>query len=100
MSAFLISDVKAKTPEAFDAYRAHAAASLALYGGRQVSRRGTLQITEGCWAPQAFVIVEFDTVEQARDWYESPEHAEAMALRVEAYNGDMILVDGAAGDSD
>lgn len=94
MSAYLISDVRVRDPEAFEAYRARAADSIARYGGRYLARGGAMQIIEGCWAPQALVIVQFDTEAQAAAWYESAEYAEALALREKALNRDLILVDG------
>ena len=100
MSAYLISDVKAKDSAAFDIYRSRATASIEQYGGRYLARGGASQIIMGCWAPQAIVIIEFDTAEQAKAWYESPEYAGAMMLREQAFNGDLILVDGVADDSD
>jgi uncharacterized protein (DUF1330 family) len=100
VSAYLISDVRAKDPQAFDLYRSHATASIAQYGGRYLARGGASQILEGCWAPQALVIVQFDTAEQAAAWYESPEYAQALALREGALDRDLILIDGVASDSD
>jgi uncharacterized protein (DUF1330 family) len=100
MSAYLISDVRAKDPRAFDIYQMRAAASVEQYGGRFLARGGATRIIVGCWAPQAIEIVEFDTPEQATAWYDSPEYALALALREEAPNGDLILVDGVSSDSD
>jgi uncharacterized protein (DUF1330 family) len=100
VSAYLISDVRARSPEAFEAYRVRAAASIAPYGGRYLARGGIIQITQGCWAPQALVIVQFDTEAQAAAWYESMEYAEALALREQVFNRDLILVDGLDPDSD
>jgi uncharacterized protein (DUF1330 family) len=100
VSAYLISDVRAKDPEAFEAYRTRAAASLVRYGGRYLARGGAMQIVEGCWAPQALVIVQFDTEAQAAAWYESAEYAEALALREQAQGRDLILVDGLDPESD
>jgi uncharacterized protein (DUF1330 family) len=100
MSAYLISDVRAKDPEAFEAYSVRAAASITRYGGRYLARGGAIQIMEGCWQPQAIVIVQFDTEAQAAAWYESSEYAEALALREQALHRDLILVDGLDSDSD
>jgi uncharacterized protein (DUF1330 family) len=54
--------------------------------------------------PQAIVIVEFDTAEQAAPRCEFPEYAQAQAqaqaLREGGLERDLILVDGAASDSD
>ena len=100
MSAYLIADVRAKNPELYAAYRERAQTSIALYGGRYLARGGAIQIMEGCWQPQTIVIVEFDSAEQAAAWYESPEYAEALVLRADALDRDLILIDGVASESD
>ena len=100
MGAYLISDVRAKDPMAFDIYRMRAAASVAQYGGHYVARDGAMQIIEACWAPTAIEIVAFESAEQATAWYDSPEYALALAVRELAPNGDLILIDGVSSDSD
>jgi uncharacterized protein (DUF1330 family) len=96
MSAYVISDLSARDAEALQIYRTRAAAAIAQYGGRYLSRFGTIEALEGNWQPQMLVIVEFPTVEQARAWYRSPEYAEALAVRDRALSRNLILVDGVA----
>jgi len=44
--------------------------------------------------PKSIVVVEFDTMEQARRWYASPEYAKTIPMRQQAANASLILVDG------
>jgi uncharacterized protein (DUF1330 family) len=47
-----------------------------------VVRGGDVEAVEGERPPrQRVVIVEFPTMERAREWYRWPEYAEALALR-------------------
>ena len=42
------------------------------------------------------MIVEFPSVERARAWLESPEYAEARALRHATTHTDMVVIEGIA----
>jgi uncharacterized protein (DUF1330 family) len=94
MAAYVISDLSARDPVALQAYRTRAAAAIAQYGGRYLARFGEIEPLEGDWLPKMLVIVEFPTIERAREWYRSPEYAEALAVRDQALSRDLILVDG------
>ena len=47
-------------------------------------------------APQGIVVIAFDTVEQARAWYDSPAYQAIMPIRRSAVKGRMFLVHGLA----
>ena len=94
MAAYLISDVTMKDAAAFETYRTRAAASIAQYGGRYLVRGGSIEALEGSWAPRTIVVVEFADLERARTWYRSAEYASALAVRDEALDRNLILVDG------
>ncbi len=38
---------------------------------------------EGDWEPQRLVILEFESMERLREWYDSPEYAPLKQLREE-----------------
>jgi len=94
MAAYIISDLSTRDPDSLQIYRVHAAASIAQYGGRYISRGGAIETLEGDWRPEMIVVVEFPSMEQARAWYRSPEYAAALAVRDKALARDLILVDG------
>ncbi len=94
MPAYVISDVSARDPAAFETYRARAAASIARHGGRYIVRGGAIESLEGDWKPRTLVIVEFPDIERARLWYRSAEYAEALDLRDRAFSRNLLLVDG------
>lgn len=94
MTAYVISEVETRDPEAMARYRLMAADSIALYGGRYVVRGGPIETLEGGWTPEAMVIVAFDTTDQARAWYGSPEYARALTVRQTALARRLILVEG------
>jgi uncharacterized protein (DUF1330 family) len=95
MPAYLISDVSVRGADAFQTYRTRAAAAIAKYGGRYLSRAGAIEPLEGSWRPERIIIVEFPSIEQARAWYRSAEYACALEVRDQALCRDLILVDAA-----
>jgi uncharacterized protein (DUF1330 family) len=53
-----------------------------------------VEALEGNWTPQRIVLIAFDDVERAKQWWDSAEDAEARAIHREATASDIILVDG------
>ena len=68
--------------------------SIARYDGQYIVRGGGVEPIEGGWAPKHIVIVEFPTMERARQWYQSPEYADALKVRQKALNRRLIFVKG------
>ena len=94
MAAYIISDVTARDPEAFEAYRTRAEASIAQYGGRYLVRGGPIEVLEGTWPRHLVVVVEFPDAERARQWYDSLEYAAALEFRDAGLSRNLILVEG------
>ena len=98
MPAYIAVDISINDPVTYDRYKTLAPPSIAKYGGRYLVRGGTTTALEGSWMPQRFVILEFADADTARRWWDSPEYAEAKALRQSCSDTDMLLVDGPAFD--
>jgi uncharacterized protein (DUF1330 family) len=94
MPAYLISQIDVHDPVRYEDYRKLVGASLAKYGGRFVARGGRIDVLEGDWSPKRVVICEFDSLERARQWYESPEYKPAMDIRQASSDAKIIVVDG------
>jgi len=97
MSAYVISDLEVRDPVLVERYRSLAQASIAKYGGRYLARGGAVDPVEGGWTPKNIIIVEFPTMDRAREWYHSPEYAEALAVRRDALDRRLIFVEGVPG---
>ena len=69
-------------------------AAIAAYGGRFVVRGGAAETLEGDWKPARLVVLEFDSLERAKEWWSSPEYAPAKALRQKSSRTRMIVVEG------
>ena len=94
MSAYLVVDIDIHDPEAYKEYIRLAPPSIALYGGRYLARGGRTEVFEGDWVPKRLVILEFESLDRARQWLESPEYAPARAIRQAAARADMVAIEG------
>ena len=94
MSAYLISTIDVHDPIGYEEYRKLVSPILAKYGGRFVVRGGTTEYKEGDWRPRRIVVVEFESLEKARDFYESPEYSQAKHIRQRTSAGSVLFVEG------
>ena len=94
MAAFVIANVTIEDPVRYEDYKRMVPATIAAFGGRFVARGGHVETLEGDWRPDRLVILEFPSVERARAWWNSPEYAEARALRQATSRGSLIIVEG------
>ena len=53
-----------------------------------------MSIVEGGPPPNSMVVVEFPSMEKLREWYASPEYAEALKVRRTALDLRLIFVEG------
>lgn len=95
MPAYVISEVRILDEDLFGNYRDQAAASIEKYGGRYLVRAGALELIEGKRdQDKQFVIVEFPSMARAREWYHSPEYAEARKYRFGALDRTLVFAEG------
>jgi len=95
MSAYVIVDIEITNPTGYEEYKKLAPAAVKLYGGKYLARGGLNETLEGNWHTQRLVILEFESMEGAKAWLNSPEYAPARALRYKFAKSKMIVVEGA-----
>jgi len=81
-------------PDALAAYAKLAGPAISAAGGRFLARGNAAKAYESGVA-QRVVVIEFDSVEQAKAWWASAEYAEAKALRQATARTNLIAVQGA-----
>lgn len=96
MSAYIIVDVQVTDPEAYAGYIKLVPATVEAYGGKFIVRGGAAENLEGDWEPNRVVVLEFESVAQAKAWYNSEEYREPKGIRHGASHGKMIVVEGAS----
>ncbi len=95
MTAYAISEIEVLDEAQAQRYRELAEASIARYGGRYLVRGARPQVPEGEWPlDERVVIVEFPNLERLREWYASPEYAEALHVRQTALARRLLFVEG------
>ncbi|MBO9684173.1 MAG: DUF1330 domain-containing protein, partial [Flavisolibacter sp.] len=87
-------DVTIHNAENYEGYKKLTPDSIAAYDGKFIVRGGETETLEGDWQPGRVVVLEFPTVERARQWWASEEYAPAKAIRQANAETKMILVEG------
>lgn len=94
MSAYAIFDIAVTDPARYEDYKKLAPASIEKYGGKYLTRGGAASTLEGDWSPSRVVILQFESVDKAKQWIDSPEYREARALRQQTSNANVVVVEG------
>lgn len=94
MPAYVVVTIDIHDPDAYERYKQLAPPPIGRYGGRYLTRGGAVEVLEGEWPRRRFVILEFPSMELAKQWHASPEYAPALALRQSASTTVMLLAEG------
>jgi uncharacterized protein (DUF1330 family) len=94
MPAYVIVETDIHDPEQYEQYKAASPGAVAAGGGRFVVRGGELAVLEGDWNPSRLVVLEFEDLDAAKEWYASDQYQEVMKLRAGAARLNMVAVQG------
>ena len=94
MAAYVLVNVTINEPDRYEEYKKLAPPAIAAYGGKYLARGGQTAVLEGDWPHSRLVILEFESVERAKQWHASPEYREALALRHATASSKMVVVEG------
>lgn len=94
MAACLIVKVNVTDWEQYREYMKASPGVVAQFGGRFIVRGGERVTLEGPEDTDRIVILEFESVEQVKAFYYSPEYQEAKKLREGAAEASFIAVEG------
>ncbi|WP_374632520.1 DUF1330 domain-containing protein [Paracoccus sp. (in: a-proteobacteria)] len=93
--AYWIARVTVTDPDAYAGYQALAPQAFAKYGAKFLARGGRALTCEGPeW--QRHVVIEFESLDAARDCYDSPEYRAARQKRAGACHAEIFIVEGTA----
>ncbi len=91
---YVVAEVEVTDPTTLQKYAAQAPQIVASHGGHYVVRGGDVQALEG-EPPRGFVVViGFDSVKKAREWYDSPEYSAIRSIRQGATKSRLFIVEG------
>ncbi len=95
MSAYVIGSIyNISDPAGFAEYRGQAGPSVEKYGGKLVLMSQKIEVGDGSWSPIGMVVLEFESMERAKEWYNSPEYSAAKPKRLETTDSGLIFADG------
>ena len=78
--------------QAFDEYAEKVRPILKQFGGRWVAIEANQVTKSGTWPYIRTVIVEFPSIEDAQRWYEPPEYARIIPIRLRAIDANIVMV--------
>jgi len=96
--AYLIARVTITDPEQYRHYLNATPAIIEKYGGKAIAQSTDPITLEGPDETRRIVILQFPSVDKAKEFYHSPEYQEARKLREGAAVGELVVVEGIAGD--
>jgi uncharacterized protein (DUF1330 family) len=90
---YWVASVDVSDPEAYKQYITANRVAFRKYGAKYITRGGKSEVAEGNGRSR-IVVIEFKDYATARECYDSPEYAEAIAIRKGCAAADIIIVEG------
>jgi len=78
----------------YDGYVQKALPTILQVGGRPIVVHDDPEVIEGQWHGTRTVVLEFDSVEAARNWYNSPEYQAVAGERHASADANAVIVGG------
>jgi len=96
LPGYVVAEVDVTNPDAFKEYAEKTPGTIAKYGGHYMIRGGKFDSIEGD-APKRFVVIQFDSMEKAKAWEDSPEYNAIKPIRHSSAKSRVFIVEGYAG---
>jgi uncharacterized protein (DUF1330 family) len=94
MPAYVIVEIDIVDPVGYEEYKKLAGATVEKYGGKYIVRSGAVETLEGDWNPKRIVILEFESMQRAKEWLNCEEYREPRKMRHRTAKTKMILAEG------
>ncbi len=95
MKGYVIIDTEVVDQQAYSEYVGQVLGVIDAHGGRFLVRTSDVEPVDGGWEPKRLVIIEFDSLETARGFVNSPEYTAIDDLRHRGANSHIVLAEGA-----
>ena len=80
-------------PEKFSAYQQAAGPTVAMYGGKVIAVGTNIEVADGTWSPIGLLVIGFESMAKAKDWYTSPEYSAIKSQRIDNTAGGLVFLD-------
>ena len=94
MSAYILMRIQVSDPSKLKSYQEVAPSIIEKYNGKLKVRGGEVVSLEGPSEDRRIVMVEFPSIEDAKKFYYSEEYENAIKLRSDIADFEMIAVEG------
>jgi uncharacterized protein (DUF1330 family) len=95
MAAYVIGAISNVTdPAGFAEYQKLAFPTVAKYGGKVIVGGTKIEVADGIGSPVGAVVLQFESLQRAKQWYNSPEYKPLVSRRKASSNSGVIFVDG------
>ena len=95
MAAYVIATGYSVIDESgFAEYQKLAVPTVEQYGGKFIAGGFKVEVADGNWSPIGLVVIEFESLDRAKEWYHSPEYSAVKPLRLKSVDSGMVFVDG------
>jgi uncharacterized protein (DUF1330 family) len=95
-AGYIIAEIEVIDPAGLKEYAAKAPEIMASHGGHYVIRVGKVEVLEGEPPKGSIVVIGFDSLEKAREWYDSPDYKAIRGFRQSATHSRLLLAEGVA----
>jgi uncharacterized protein (DUF1330 family) len=94
-AGYVIAEVDVTDPATFKQYADKAPGTIAAHNGRYIVRGGKTLSLEGD-APKRFVVIQFESMEKAKAWEDSPEYEVIKPIRHSSAKSRVFIAEGVA----
>ena len=91
---YVLLQVNVNDPEVFKRYPELSEKIISKFGGKYLFRGGEFEVLEGSWDFKRNVLLEFENISKAQEWYNSSEYQEALKIRSNSATSNLIIIEG------
>ena len=92
---YVIATLKVEDATGYEAYRSRVREIIERHGGRILVRGGRTEVREGTLERGRVIVIEFESLERARAYYESDDYRAIVSGRQRNVDTLLFLVEGA-----
>jgi uncharacterized protein (DUF1330 family) len=94
MPAYLLVELEIVDPIGFGEYRKAVVPLVEKYDGKYLAASERVEALEGDWHPKRIVMIEFPSMQKAKEWFGCEEYREPSKIRKRTAKTKMILMEG------
>ena len=94
MKGYLIAQINVNNLENYQEYLKNVTPIAERFGGNYIIRAGKFEILEGNWQYERNVVIEFPSLEKAKEFYNSEEYKPIKKIRITNAENNLIIIEG------